>query len=562
MFRYRSRRLLLAAAACALAAQTASPLRVNTSNPVVTGPRGVHPYVIDGVGKRAALAPKPGDPDWSLLAHSRSAAEQQTLHIVAFMVEFNGGQPDSTDATTGTGLFNIWELGTGTANDVEEAGYYDYYDGKYAYDNLDHYQDYFARQFDYAKTYYERVSNGRFRVEYDIFPREYGTAYHVDKPMASYSPGGKYPKESWDEYYLRRTEALMQFIVDAVGAAATQQGAEGNPFELVASIDADGTPRDSAGNPIGFMVIHAGASYLTDGGENGVYGADSPSDMIDAFISPDFFTYFRDELSFDSSGSELGVRVQTGNGEMLVNEVMMLCETSNQDGLNWGIHGILINQIARQIGLPDLFSTSSGISGIGAFCIMDFAGYSAAKGFVPPWPSAWVRAFMGWDKPRVAPMGESGSYRVKALGTDSVGARDTTILLVPINDHEYFLIENRQRNPERRSGVFEYDTTEDGVRHLASYPYNTNISAIVADSSGRDSANTILDVYHYDIGLPASGVLVWHIDEEVIRRRLQTNLVNADSLYRGISLVEADGIEDLGIQFEDAFYQAAFDWGG
>ncbi len=90
------------------------------------------------------------------------------------------------------------------------------------------------------------------------------------------------------------------------------------------------------------------------------------------------------------------------SGKMLIDEIMMVSETSNQDSINWGIHGILVNQVARQLGIPDLYSTMSGVSAVGAFCIMDFAGYSAANGFIPPWPSAWVRAFMGWDQPVVA----------------------------------------------------------------------------------------------------------------------------------------------------------------
>jgi hypothetical protein len=72
----------------------------------------------------------------------------------------------------------------------------------------------------------------------------------------------------------------------------------------------------------------------------------------------------------------------------------------------------------------------------------------------------------------------------------------------------------------------------------------------------------MLETKNNDVSLPASGILVWHVDERVIRQRLAHNLVNADSAYRGVRLVEADGINDLGVTFIDAFYQAAFDYGG
>lgn len=93
--------------------------------------------------------------------------------------------------------------------------------------------------------------------------------------------------------------------------------------------------------------------------------------MIDAFFSQDFFksffTFFHDAKSADTSG----VIIKRGANSLLIDEVMMVSQTANQDGLNWGIHGILINQIARQLGIPDLYSTLTGLTGVGAFCVMD-----------------------------------------------------------------------------------------------------------------------------------------------------------------------------------------------
>ena len=68
-------------------------------------------------------------------------------------------------------------------------------------------------------------------------------------------------------------------------------------------------------------------------------------------------------------------------------------------------------------------------------------------------------------------------------------------------------------------------------------------------TSGMAASNVILKVRNNDVCLPASGVLVWHVDENIIRNRLAQDLVNADSIYRGVALVEADGVYDLGITF-------------
>lgn len=532
---------------------------VSDDAPVISGPRGLYPYLFKRTIANESTTPFSGGNDWSLLAHRSRTSAPQRLHIIAFMVEFNGGRKDTTEQTTGNGLFNI-NLG-GTKDDTREYNAYDS-DTVYPYDNLDHYQAYFNSQFEFVKRYFNDVSFGKLSLSFELYPDSTGDAYAVDNDMVYYSPGGKKRKETWDDYYYRKTKGLVHFVKDAVIAARDGQGMR-SPFAGVYR-NAEGhmVKRDSTGTevPVAFLIIHAGASYLTDGGESGVFGQDSPSDMIDAFVYDEFFSYFTDSLEFDTLNGHTGVKL---NDTLLANEFMMVSETSNQDGLNWGIHGIIVNQIARQLGIPDLYSTSSGISGIGAFGIMDFAGYSAANGFIPPWPSAWVRAYMGWDTPVVVPIGGASiPYSVKAIGAaDSLG-RDTTILLIPINDHEYYLIENRQRNLDGDKKVFNYDTTENIGIHISSYPYNVNIPHNVIDSTGRNHSNVILKVRNYDVGLPASGLLVWHVDEEILRGRLEHNMVNADSLYRGVSLVEADGIDDLGITFQDAFYQAAFDYGG
>ncbi|MBN1309149.1 MAG: hypothetical protein JXA18_14595, partial [Chitinispirillaceae bacterium] len=522
---------------------------------VLGGSRGIHPYLFKSVSRKS-LVETARDHRWSIqFVKSRP----ETLHIAAMRIEF---ARDTSVQTTGNGLFGI-RLG----GDREEDNYYAA-DTVYRYDDLPHDSLYFARQLDAVKNYFTKVSRGNLTLDYSVYPAGYDqTGYAVAHPMPFYSPGGKRRKESWDEYYERKTLGLITFVRDALRAADAD--GEESPFAQLRFDPSDTTIRDERGRRTVFLIFHAGASYLTDGGEQGGLGQDTPSDMIDAFITGDWFNYYRDTLKLPRDG----VMVNGREGQFLVDEVMMCSETSNQDGLNWGIQGIIVNQIARQLGIPDLFSTSSGISGIGSFCIMDFAGYSAGKGFIPPYPCAWVRAFMGWDRVYAAATGEARTYSVKALTSvldrDTSGtftdAPDTTILLVPINDHEYYLIENRQRNLSGNGELFRYDTVETGGSDslfISSYPYVANIDGNVIATSGTNASNVIQRVRNNDIGIPASGVLVWHVDERIIRDRLAYNAVNADSLYRGVRLVEADGITDLGIMFYDIFYQAAFDYGG
>ena len=466
---------------------------------------------------------------------------KDTIHIIAIRVEF---QPDTSTLTTGNGRFG---MKGSSKSDVKERNFYD---TAYKFDKLPHDSTYFDNQLTALRNYYGKVSGGNLALDFSIYPG--GGAdegYKVSKKMTDYSPGWKRKNETTDQYWDRKTHGLITFIKDAVETA----GGAGVFKKLYR--DGSGILRDSLTNhKAAILIFHAGASYLTDGGLDGA--ADSPSDMIDAFINQEYFKFFKDTLKLDSTG----ISVAGNQGKPLtIDEIMMCSETSNQDGLNWGIQGILVNQLARQLGIPDLFSTSSGVSAVGAFCIMDFAGYSAGQGFIPPYPSAWVRAFMGWDRPRAAGAGEK-IYRVKALTSvldSNNNGNDTTILLIPLNNNEYYLVENRQRNLSGENSLFKYD----GNGFISAFPYNVNLNSNVKQLSSGAS-KVILKTENNDISLPASGVLVWHIDERVIRQRLAYNFVNADSSYRGVRLVEADGVNDLGVAFTDAFYQAAFDYGG
>jgi hypothetical protein len=494
-----------------------------------------------GSSSQKRLLETSADHSGSLL-FKKASGDTDIIHIMAIRVEFKS---DTNPLTTGNGLF-------GMQGDAPEQGYYNS-DTVYKYDALDHKFSYFRDQLEFVKRYFSTVSRGRLKIDYSIYPpTDNVPMYAVSNPMSVYSPGYKIPKETWDNYYERKTVGLLKFVVDAIKSADKKDG----PFAGLKM--SNGGIVDSAGHKTVFMLLHAGASFLTDGGAQGSLGRNSPSDMIDVFVGGQFFHFFKDTLKLDTAG----VVVRGANDSLLlIDEIMMCSETSNQDGLNFGIHGIMVNQIARQIGIPDLFSTSSGMTAVGGFCIMDPYGYSAANGFIPPWPSAWVRAYMGWDTPMPLRPGQAGTARCKAVSAAQPG--DTTILLVPLNDHEYYLIENRQRNLSGNRDVFKWDTV-DSKDTIFIDPYTpVNLySRAVVDSSSNDGSHVVVSVKNYDVGIPASGLLVWHIDENVIRDRLKYDMLNADSNFKAVCLVEADGINDLGIMGTDIFYQPVFDFGG
>lgn len=481
------------------------------------------------------------DHRWSVNFHK---SKPDTIHIMAFMVEF---QPDSLYLTTGNGRFGMRDGGEKERDELR------WYSDKtvYKFDRLPHDSLYFVNQLETVAQYYRKVSRGNLVLKYSLYSTDPdGNPYTVPHSLPKYSPGGKKKDETLDQYYERKSTGLLRFSRDAI--LEVSKIPEKSPFSRLTFNPSDSTIRDETGLKTAFLIFHAGATYFTDA------RMDSEADMYDVFITPDYFKYYRDSLGLPQNG----VVVQ-GKNSLLVDELMICSETANQDSLNCGIQGILVNQIARQLGVPDLWASSG--SGVGGFCIMDIGADFNGSGFIPPYPSAWVRAFMGWDEPKIAPVGVAKTYSIKALSTvlDKIAmgqqSNDTTILMVPINNHEYYLIENRQRNLSGNKNLFNYDTTDYRRNPIAAYPFHVNLDSVLKQTG---PSGTVTLPENNDIGLPASGVLVWHVDEHLIRQRLQYNMVNSDSTYKGVRLVEADGITDISVQFQNVLGELVSDFGG
>ena len=75
-----------------------------------------------------------------------------------------------------------------------------------------------------------------------------------------------------------------------------------------------------------------------------------------------------------------------------------------------------------------------------------------------------------------------------------------------------------------------------------------NFVEVLMDSVNieKDDNGVITEIPNYDLGLPASGFLIWHIDERIIYSGLNDYSVNSDKTHRGIDLEEADGAQDIG----------------
>ena len=483
------------------------------------------------------------------------ALAADTLQVYAIRVQFAEETPNDNSLTTGTGLFD---------SDKGKKGDY-----KLDPSGRRNSVPYWKKHFDFANAYFNKASNGNVVIDAHIFPTT-SSAYKLKKQIIDYNRTSKMKGEKTAEFDEARSRDYLQFVYDAV-MAAHESG--DSPFSEPLSKNPN-TKRV-------YMIIHAGASRLLDGGSMGTRGADTPGDFMDFYISRNDWQYLDKSLegaallkvSEDSSVVD-GLVLKDASIDTL-RSIMVTSETFSQDGLNWGVNGNIVNQIAHELGLPNTYDVVKGISRLGYYDLMDFAGYNAGNGFLPSLPAAWERAYMGWTQVKeVRPVaGKPVTVDIAAAGT----GKGTEIVKVPLSASEYLLIENRQRSWDKDGlvSVTLGDDDESTDTIVKTVPVDS-LNLVFEDSvcvKGKCKKNTkkasgiILDVSSYDAGLPASGIVVWRVNEWYLRETLKYGVANfwgGDTLRDhqfGVAMVEADGVLSIGKTFKNALGEDTYDYG-
>jgi hypothetical protein len=302
-----------------------------------------------------------------------------------------------------------------------------------------------------------------------------------------------------------------------------------------------------------FVVFHAGSGrdidFTTQLGYNPL-----PYDIPSIYMS---LKSLQDSTMFGPGYSGQPVN----NGSFLIpNSIIMPeSETYSIISLTLGTNGLLAASFGSFLGLPDLFNTQTGVTGIGRFGLMDGQAIFAYGGIFPPEPSAWEKCTLGW----VTPVQVSPSILTQYL----LYANETgkySVLKVPINATEYFLLENREGDAHHDGEIItsfyngSFDTTRMNFISDTAYFDGTQIKGI---------NGVVTDADEYDWALPQDttyfgGILIWHIDQSVIDQNTATNTINANPNHRGVALMEAIGANEIGnyIQtiFGSGYYDGAF----
>ncbi|MBN2600629.1 MAG: T9SS type A sorting domain-containing protein [Candidatus Marinimicrobia bacterium] len=429
-----------------------------------------------------------------------------TISVCALRVAF---QSDDNDATTGIGRF----LTQAVELPCEDENFP-------AIDPAPHTNAYFRDHLRALSNYYNHASSGHLIVDTTnsaVFPLDDNSVYTLSRKMEYYHPFLKI-----DSIDVRLTELL----VEAIQLADNDNDIDFSQYDVV-------------------VVFHAGV------GQDFAIDLDpTPYDIPSAYLnSNDIADYFS---SINESGSSIIV-----DGGTEITQGIILPESQNHllyD--NWedifggattpcdyqiGLNGTFAFMMGFYLGLPGLYNTETGETGVGKFGLMD-QGSANLNGLVPSFPSAWERYYMGWDQPiRI-----DGFEDVRLQHAES--GSDTTLWLIPIDDDEYFLVENRYSHvhPGITLDSIQYKQYLDNGEK----DWPPMIPLIVSEIGAEFSSETgvLLSVLRYDVGLPGSGLLIWHIDESVINANLATNSINNDRDHRGVDLEEGDGAQDLGYE--------------
>ncbi|WP_158551564.1 T9SS type A sorting domain-containing protein [Rhodohalobacter sp. SW132] len=471
-------------------------------------------------------------------AQASSVISDGTLHIVAVMTEF---QPDTNRFTSGDGTFGPNSISYLNSDEI-------------TIDPLPHNKPYFEAHLEFAKNYYSKMSSGALEIEYHVLDQ----VFRLPHEMKEYSPIGVDPS----------SEPLAELARDVW-----------TDVENLGSLDLN----LNSGDRIAFVVFHAGVGRDVE--LTGTILEKTPQDIPSVYISKNAFQRLFDDPSF--SGFPID------NGNLIVDNTLILPRTLTRAGedvtgseviLQLSINGMVTAQIGSHIGLPDLFNTETGESGIGRFGLMDGAGIFAYNGLFPPELSAWEKVYMGWETPFEIDYNHPDPISLAAASL----RQPNSIAKVSISASEYFLIENRHREADQ-TGTTLTIQRPDGTRESQTFT-NADTAFVFQQSDFVEllEPGVVVDVSNYDFALPGGpaelldetdeddsrmlngGILIWHIDEGIIDRQLSLRRgINDDPTRRGVHLVEADGAQDIGRPTAIGFFQnevngSAFDfwWSG
>jgi M6 family metalloprotease-like protein len=428
-----------------------------------------------------------------------NADEPQVIRILAIKVNFVKEVPDDP-LSTGDGNFDLRTKEQYLA------------DEGHLIDPTPHNSDYFNAHLRAHAEYWRVVSNGRLRLEWELYPVAKDSAYQLDETMAYY--GLPAPQYGLGELYY---DAFMKADVDT-GLHFYDEATQSDRYDA-------------------YIIFRPGSDQQNNLG--GVFGPDTPADLYTGFV-------------------KLGLPFTVDEGRVTIYEGMVMPETASQDNRVVALNAVFAHEFGHQLGLVDLYDSRTFITLCGDFALMDNNGLGVnidfgetvpvlVQGVMPIFPCAWSRAYLGFVD--IVEVTDANNAKLAAAELDTSLAQ---MFMIPINQEEYFLLENRQTDLD---GLEPTAVQADSLTDVILWPR--------AAIEGQSRNNR-----EYDFLIPGSGMLIWHVDESVAYMDYDGDGINNfddnhlqwfhfpeidevgwDNHRRFLTLEEADGIVDFGGEY-------------
>ena len=413
------------------------------------------------------------------------------IRVCAIRIEFN---TDTLESTTGDGKFLVNNEGIDC--------------GKYIIDSAPHNRSYFESQLKAVNNYYRNISNEKFGFDLDnsnVFPVNEEGAYQLEYTMDYYNPYGSNIEKEQSLTMLFKDALVNAYIIDSINF---------DQYDMI-------------------VVFHAGIGqdfslpFLDPTPE------DIPSTYIDNQMIQNYIA--TEGLIIGGAMISKGIILPETQNHLLYEISLDMFNTSEPCEYQYGLTGTFALMVGFFIGLPPLWNINNGESGVGVFGLMD-QGSNNGRGLIPSKPTAWTRIYAGWEEASYIPYNSQVTLYDKS---------SNQIAKVDINDSEYFLIENRNNYVYKNVSLDSMSYKNYEKSGNSRYP---PLIEILFDSVEieKDINDVVINIPNYDLGLPSSGLLIWHIDEAVIESEFSNYTINADINRLGIDIEEADGAQDIG----------------
>jgi M6 family metalloprotease-like protein len=446
--------------------------------------------------RRALAAAQGGNAPAAVLA---AGAPVDTLHVLLIRIAFNTDRSGSLTSVTQDGNFQCQP------------------DSTAIFDPPPHNKAFFEAHLQGLAEYWSSMSNGRLVMQTRVLPEGDCDSYKLSD-IADYGPGSG---GFWT------LDSLVKLVKDMILAA--DAGTQADGAANLADYDFD--------DPNTYIVFaHAGGSWQSNLVWEPGQPDYSPNDI------PTFFVQLGDEdsvtlTSHDSRSGEPGT----------VTECSIVPESTSQDGLTGSIAAALYHEFGHGLGLPDLYSTTEGLPVVGYWDLMDNGTNLAAAvaveghsdpeivvGLLPPSISIWCKWFLGWTEP-VRVGSKLRKILLRSTESQQLQATESKSALLDVSPNEFFLLENR--HIPALAGP-DWGLIQDPATGVVIY------LGRVVQQDPRITINT----HEYDFFMPwPGGMLLWRVRQDRIDARIATNTVQRTRDDLGLELIEADGIQDIGV---------------